>query len=154
WREDPAAVDRLITQSGTATSPSEATDASIHTTWEQVATEAELGPSIRTALEAELKKLHEFLGLRETAKHHLMRGYALIRRLLVELDRRHRLDGGIFYLTLEDLPQLAEGADFSKTLAQKKGHRQLALGLQLPQVIFSDDLDAIGRPVVVSGTHD
>src|SRR5205814_1242484 len=32
----------------------------------------------------EVERLRAFLGLRETAKHHFMRGYALIRRLLVE----------------------------------------------------------------------
>ena len=53
-----------------------------------------------------VERLQTYLGLRETGKHHLMRGYALIRRALLELDRRFGLDGGIFFLTPEELPDL------------------------------------------------
>ena len=55
---------------------------------------------------AELGRLQKYMGLRETAKHHLLRGYALIRRALLELDRRFQLKGGIFFLTLADLQDL------------------------------------------------
>ena len=43
-----------------------------------------------------VERLHTYLGLRETGKHYLMRGYAVIRQTLLELDRRFGLDGGIF----------------------------------------------------------
>jgi pyruvate,water dikinase len=102
---------------------------------------------------ADLEVLKTQLALRETAKHHLMRGYALIRRVLVELDRRHRLHGGIFYLELEELPRLVQGEDFSKTIAARKRRRSLALSLEVPAVLFSDDLEAIGRPAPVIGTN-
>ena len=46
-----------------------------------------------SALEPDVRSLQTYLGLRETAKHYLMRGYALIRRVLLELDRRYRLAG-------------------------------------------------------------
>ena len=42
-------------------------------------------------LAEDLQALHTYLGLRESAKHYLMQGYALIRRILLELDRRFRL---------------------------------------------------------------
>ena len=58
------------------------------------------------ALEKEVRTLHDYLGLREAAKHYLMQGYALIRRILVELDRRFNLDGSIFFLTPDELPRL------------------------------------------------
>src|SRR3989442_12002081 len=79
--------------------------------WERLVVEAKLSAMQRTALEPEYRALHTYLGLRETAKHYLMAGYALIRRALVELDKRHRLQGGIFYLTLEELPHLLAGED-------------------------------------------
>ena len=64
-----------------------------------------------------------YLGLRETAKHYLMRGYALIRRVLVELDRRYRLDGGIFYLTPEELPRPARGRGLAAVIAERQRRR-------------------------------
>jgi pyruvate,water dikinase len=74
-----------------------------------------------------------------------MKGYALIRRILVELDRRHQLDGGIFFLLPEELPRLVAGEDLSQLLADRRRRRDLLLSLEVPQVLFSDDLEAIGR---------
>jgi pyruvate,water dikinase len=119
--------------------------------WDRVAAEAKLPAWQRQLLEPELKSLHAYLSLRETGKHHLMKGYALIRRVLVELDRRHHLNGGIFFLTPEELPRLAKGEDLSKLIEERRRRRQVALSLEVPQVLFSDALEAIGRPAAVSG---
>jgi pyruvate,water dikinase len=81
-----------------------------------------------------------------------MAGYALIRRLLVELDSRYRLNGGIFYLTPEELPRLVKGEDLTALSAQRRRQRTLALSLEVPAVLFSDDLEAIGRPIPVAST--
>jgi pyruvate,water dikinase len=107
----------------------------------------------RQGIERELATLRTLLGLRETAKHHLMRGYAILRRILLELDLRHRLDGGIYFLTLDELPELIAGRDFSKTIAQRRRERELLLRLAAPPVLFSDDLEAIGRPAVADGAN-
>jgi pyruvate,water dikinase len=85
--------------------------------------------------------------LRETAKHYLMKGYALNRRILVELDRRFMLNGGIFSLIPDELPRLVAGEDLTTLIAQRRQRREQALGLDMPQVLFSDDLEAIGRRV-------
>jgi pyruvate,water dikinase len=82
-----------------------------------------------------------------------MRGYAVIRRSLVELDTRYRLNNGIFYLLPEELPRLLKGEDFAATIAARKRRRTLALSLEAPTVLFSDDLEAIGRPVPVTSTE-
>jgi pyruvate,water dikinase len=113
---------------------------------ERIAAEAKLSPTQRTKLESDLQSLHTYLGLRETAKHYLMKGYALIRRILVELDRRHHLDGGIFFLLPEELPKLIAGEDLSQLIAERRRRRDLLLSLDVPQVLFSDDLETIGRP--------
>lgn len=105
----------------------------------------------RAALRPDIERLHTYLALRETGKHYLMMGYAVLRRILVELDRRYCLGGGVFYLTPEELPRLAAGHDFTATIAQRRRRRLAALSLVVPQVLFSDDLDAIGRPVDVAG---
>jgi rifampicin phosphotransferase len=96
-------------------------------------------------------RLHLYLGLRETGKHDLMRGYALIRRALLELDRRHRLDGGIFFLTMQEIPDLLGGVDVAGRIVQRRRRRSAALSLEVPPVLFSNDLDAIGRAAPLDG---
>lgn len=118
--------------------------------WERLSTEARLLPFQQALLEADVRILHKHLALRETAKHHLMRGYALLRRCLVELDRRRGLDGGIFFLTPQELPALIAAKEpelekLRKLITQRHKRREVALSLFVPQVLFSDDLEAIGR---------
>ena len=146
WSEDPSSLDRLIRQPPALKTTDEAGD---H--WEKIATEAKLSGLERAALQPQVRALHTYLGLRETAKHHFMRGYALIRRALVELDRRYRLQSGIFFLTPEELPKLIEGEDVTRVINERRRRRRIALSLELPPVIFSDDLEAIGRPQPIEG---
>jgi phosphohistidine swiveling domain-containing protein len=67
------------------------------------------------------------------------------------LDRRYELSDGIFFLTPEDLVELvilAEGKApqmYFDRIEQRRRRREIALSLPLPSVIFSDDLDAVGR---------
>jgi pyruvate,water dikinase len=146
WAEEPAALDRLVSQAETIPPAGSESGA-----WERIAAEAKLPDAKKAALEAELKHLHTYLALRETAKHYLMMGYTLIRRCLIEMDRRHGLEGGVFYLTPEELPRLAAGEDLSKLIAARRRRCELALSLEVPPVIFSDDLEAIDRPVAAAG---
>ena len=113
--------------------------------WKRIANEARLvgAPRIGGAKTAENLRL--LLGLREAAKHFLLMGYAVIRRALVELDGRFKLNGGIFYLLPSELPDLLANHDHTGLIAKRKKARRLALSLELPLVLFSDDLDAIGR---------
>jgi rifampicin phosphotransferase len=128
--------------------------ANIPDVWSRIADEARLSSMKRALLEPEVEALRNYTALRETAKHHLMRGYALIRRILLGLDRRFNLGGGIFFLTPEDLPRLITGEDLSGLIAQRRRRRNAALALEVPRVLFSDDLEAIGRPVPPpSGDH-
>src|SRR5262249_21416771 len=152
WSEDHAALDRLTGQGhGHAAGHGPAVDRKA--TWQRIADEAKIPAWQRPALEGELDALHDYLGLRETGKHYLMKGYALIRRLLTELDRRHGLGGGIFYLTPEDLPRLARGEDLSPVIAARRRRREVALSLEVPRVLFSDDLEAIGRGVELAAAE-
>ncbi len=112
WRENPETLDHLATQAHGK--PSVGFDTG---SFDRIATEAKLSPGQRENLAKALKLLHIYVGLRETAKHYLMKGYALIRRILVEMDRRYELEGGIFYLTPEELPGIVNGEAFSKLIA-------------------------------------
>ena len=115
--------------------------------WERIAAEAKLSSLQKMALEPEVRALQTYLGLRETAKHYLMRGYALVRQFLLELDRRFKLEGGIFFLTPDELPRLTAGEDLSGLIVQRRRRQSVALSLEMPQVLFSDDLDAVGQPL-------
>jgi phosphohistidine swiveling domain-containing protein len=94
-----------------------------------------------------VQQLRTYLGLREAGKHYLLMGYAVIRRALVELDRRFARNGGIWFLTPTDLPDLIAGRDLSTKVAAARKLRQTQLSLEVPPVLFSDDLDVIGRPL-------
>jgi rifampicin phosphotransferase len=142
WSEDPSALP----SPGSSPAPQESVS-----TEDRLRREPRLNAEQCALVLADVAPLHEYLGLRDAAKHFLMRGYALIRAPLVELDRRHRLNGGLFYLTPEELPALLKGEDVSARIAERRRRRTLALGLEVPPVLFSDDLDAIGRPVALDG---
>lgn len=122
--------------------------------WQAFLADAKLEKGRTAALEPEYRKARLYSGLRETSKHYLMMGYALIRRVLVELDARFHLRGGIFFLTPEELPRLIAKEDLSPLIAERKRERAVALSLEVPPVLFSDDLDAIGRPIPVSGAQE
>ena len=144
WSEDPAAVDRLMrTPSGTKPldEPAHAEVVS------RVVAEAKLSGSAYNEFVAQVSRLRTYLGLREAGKHYLLMGYAVIRRALVELDRRFGLSGGIFFLTPGTLGDLVAGRDLSASIAASRKRRQTELSLEVPPVLFSDDLDAIGRPL-------
>jgi pyruvate,water dikinase len=148
WGEDHTALDRLVEQTrANAITTVAITEEERGQRWQRIATEAKLSSFQKAALEPEVRSLQTYLGLRETAKHYLMRGYALVRELLLELDRRFKLEGGIFFLTPDELPRLSAGEDLSGVIAQRKRRRAAALSLEVPPVLFSDDLEAIGRPV-------
>lgn len=107
----------------------------------------------RKRILTELQYAQRYLPYRETAKFYLMMGYELIRSALLELGRRH-FDSAddIFYLTPDELPQLAncESASdrevFHGKAAERKRKRSRLLSIELPDVIFSDSLHEIGNP--------
>jgi pyruvate,water dikinase len=154
WCERPDELESLLAKQ--AQSDSElALDGSAR--GDKIVAELKLkSPAKHDKIEADLrKKVHAWrnlVALRESAKHHFMTGYSLIRECLLELDHRHRLEGGIFYLVREDLPRLVAGEDFSNLIVERQRRRALALSLYLPPVLFSDDLDAIGRRVETPST--
>jgi phosphohistidine swiveling domain-containing protein len=147
WAEEP---ETLLSIARTArTQPAESSPPTCGTPAE-LFDHLQVPAAVRPALEEDVRLLHTYLRLRETAKHHFLRGYALIRRALVALDRQLDLNGGIFFLTWEELPALVHGpvdrAELAERIARRQQRRRLALSLPVPPVLFSDDLEAIGRP--------
>jgi pyruvate,water dikinase len=146
WAEDPGALG-VVSAAGVAPAAEDAP--APEDPWERVAAEARLSGLERTALEPQVRVMRTFEALREEARHHLTYGYAQLRAVLLQIDRRHRLHGGVFYLTPEELPRLAAGQDLSALVARRKRRRVACLTLEAPAVLFSDDLEAIGRPTNV-----
>jgi pyruvate,water dikinase len=71
---------------------------------------------MRQQIAKELEFTQRYMPFRETAKFYIMLGYELIRKSLLELDRRFNLNGDIFYLTPEELPLLTEGHSATSTV--------------------------------------
>ncbi len=141
WQEAPDELERLVAGATVQAYTTTAIDP------EQIATEARLIGSRKEAFTSEVARLRTYLGLREAAKNELLRGHALIRRALLLLDQRYELNGGLFFLTPADFPDLLAGKDLSAQMASARKRRQTELAFELPAVLFSDDLDAIGRPL-------
>jgi phosphohistidine swiveling domain-containing protein len=143
WAEAPEELNRLMSGKRSEVTGSVGKDSD----WEAIANEAKIGGPFRDQLKVQVERLRTYLGLREAGKHYLLLGYAVIRRSLVELDRRYVLNGGIFFLTPVDFPDLIAGKDLSGMIAAARKQRQTELSLEVPPVLFSDDLEAIGRPL-------
>lgn len=157
WSEDHSHLSSPAAPSSRAVEEPQDEQKALAQAWNRLFMEAYLLPPQRGVVQAEVEVLRNYMALREAAKHHFLRGYALIRRGLVELERRFELEGGIFYLTLDELPRLANAPDVSRfraetlaLIAQRRRRREVALSLPAPQVIFSDDLDAIGRETTLA----
>jgi phosphohistidine swiveling domain-containing protein len=158
WSESPAAVDDLARDHG---HKPRANAPTFSDHWARITKELRLAPFQIPFVERQLRSLHQLLGLREAGKHFMLRGYALMRRALTILDERHGLDGDIFYLTFDELAGLIRLSDshqepaelLKRKAAERRRKRDLLLSLPLPQVIFSDALDVIGRELAITATE-
>jgi pyruvate,water dikinase len=149
WRETP---ELILTGSGER--PPRREPRSEDDLWQEFVQAGRLPASRVASLREEFRKARLYTALRETAKHHLMMGYAHIRRVLLALGDRFHLRDGVFFLTPDELPRLIAREDLSSLIARRQQERSLALSLEVPPVLFSDDLDAIGRPIPVSGAKE
>jgi pyruvate,water dikinase len=150
WQEEEHALSRLVAG---PVADQAAPPPDWKTTWDRIATEAQLSSLQRTVLTGEVESLRTYLALRETGKHYLLVGYAQLRRILLELDSRFQLGGGIFYLLPSELPRLSAGENLQQLIEERRRRRRIALSLEVPQVLFSDDLEAIGRPIPLASTE-
>jgi pyruvate,water dikinase len=100
---------------------------------------------------SDLQIAQAYLPLRETIKYYFAGEYALIRKVLLELEQRLGLaSGDFFYLYPEELPEcLAPLKPLSAKIKRRQEERRLARILaqekRMPSVIFSSNLGAIGK---------
>ena len=110
--------------------------------------------AFRKRINKALRLTQRYMPFRETAKFYLMLGYALIRKALLELDRRYQLNGDVFYLVPDELNRLIEGEDFQSVVAERKTTRSRLLKVELPDVIYSDILNRIGEPQAIEAKDE
>lgn len=95
------------------------------------------------------------LPYREIGKHYLLMGYALIRSVIVELGRRWKLGGDVFFLTREELARFETQADvLRERIARRKIRWQSSRKLDLPDVVDARDLDRLGLPRHVTASRE
>ncbi len=70
-----------------------------------------------TTLAIAVSRARKFQSLKEEAKNHSLREISVIRQMLVELDRRLELDGGIFYLKVDELEKLRDAGAHDELVA-------------------------------------
>ncbi len=148
WREDTTYLEQVI-----ASFQQESVAHFTRQVEQRESAEAELSAifgdkaNLRKQIESELDFTRRYMPFRETAKFYLMLGYEQIRRALLELDNRYELDSGVFYLMPDELEQLIGGDDFTDIIATRKIERELMLQIEVPDVIFSDALEDMGKPM-------
>ena len=157
WREDTTYLEQIVAsfqKENTETFPSK-DEGGTQQIAQRASAEKELTAllenktGLRKQIESELDFTRRYMPFRETAKFYLMLGYEQIRRVLLELDRRYQLDGGIFYLVPDELRQLVNGEVFNDVIIARKRTRELMLQIEVPDVIFSDSLDQVGAPMSI-----
>jgi pyruvate,water dikinase len=129
WSESPPAIEQLRRASGRRAG---------------VASHPSRPPG--TTLALPIERYCTAVALRETGRHHLMMGYSYLREILLELDRRHKLAGGVFFLRPEELTRLIAREPLDVLIRERRREYNLRRSLAVPAVLFSDDLEAIGRP--------
>ncbi|MGD0088948.1 MAG: PEP/pyruvate-binding domain-containing protein [Planctomycetota bacterium] len=128
--------------------------------------------SLEDEIRADLRGAQEYVPYRETGKHYFMLAMALVREVLEELARRSGLGKDVYFLYRNELAQLAgaggdagapTGGDagaptggeagatvpeLAKQIAARKLRWQALRRMAVPEVLFSTDLEALGRTEV------
>ncbi|MBX9581596.1 MAG: hypothetical protein K2X87_14945 [Gemmataceae bacterium] len=150
WSEAPDELDRVMSGHKAHGQQSVGSEGS----YERIASEAKLSGPARDRFRVQVERLRTYLGLREAGKHYLLMGYAVIRRALVEWGRRAGIGDDVFFVPL-NLFELfgphpeafrTECRPFLGEYAAARKRWRAEPWLEVPPVLFSDDLDAIGRP--------
>ncbi|HYG73874.1 MAG TPA: PEP/pyruvate-binding domain-containing protein [Planctomycetota bacterium] len=102
--------------------------------------------SLEEEILSELRLVQRYLPYRETGKHYFMMAIALLREVLEEFAERFDLGKDAYFLHREELAQFAtRGEELRKTIVQRKIRWQAFQRVEVPEVVYSDKLDAIGR---------
>ena len=154
WREDAGYLHQVVNSMSTAATHS---PAALHKRNEDRRHEAMAnllpvlkqhgGSFLYEKIEKLAREAQELLPYREVGKHYLLMGLELLRNVLLELGRRWEIGDDVFFLKLEELPRFEADTGALVAAAGKRRVRwQSARKLDLPDVIDSREIDALGLP--------
>lgn len=103
----------------------------------------ELPPRVLRVVLKEAEFARRYMSERENANDDLIRAYQLFRLALLQLGEKTSLRSDIFYLERDELPELLAGKDFSRTIRLRKSRRKILLSVDIPDVIFSEEIERI-----------
>jgi len=93
-----------------------------------------------------VERAREFQALKEEAKHHCLRELALLRRVLLEIDRRLGLEGAIFNVEIDEIVELKTAAGRQSLATRMEERQKLAAifdGVHLPTRLTRRDLESL-----------
>ncbi|MBI2193079.1 MAG: hypothetical protein HYU36_13960 [Planctomycetes bacterium] len=152
WRETPAEVLRLARLAHECPTPGPA--------GVQAGPEAcrcqffDAVPSkYRRKVARQFDLVQRYLPFRESGKSALMLAFELIRIDLLEIGRRSGLGPDVFFLELSEMDDLSDRRALQASARRRREERDAFLEIEVPPVLFSDDLEAIGRPTQAAPSH-
>ena len=156
WREDTSYIEQIVAsfQMNPETNPV----CRIQRQEENKSQAEKELKNLSKALQKQIRHLLEltrrYMPFREKSKFYLMLGYELIRKALLEIDRRYDLGGGVFYLMIDELEIPFDRDNAIKRISERQAERSNILQIELPDVIYSDALDQIGNPISVEAQDE
>lgn len=97
-------------------------------------------------LKSAVQRAQRFQVMKENAKHHSLREWAQLRRLLLAIDQCLGLDGGVFYLRPEELTafnQHQERRSLSRLIAQRLSAHEAMAGCSIPAAMSLIELEKL-----------
>jgi phosphohistidine swiveling domain-containing protein len=111
--------------------------------------------SLEEDVRRDLAGAQRYLPYRETSKYYYMMALALVRWNLEELARRWNLGGDIYFLRRKELAEFpARREELKAEIAKRKVRWEALQRLEVPELISSDDPEAIGRPEELAAGKD
>ena len=156
WREDTSYIERII--ASFRMNPETNPVCRIQEQEENQLRAEEVLSKLSTTQQNKIRRTldltRRYMPFREKAKFYLMLGYELIRKALLEIDRRYDLDDGVFYLMIDELEVPFDRDGAMQRISIRRAERSHILRIELPDVIYSDTLDQIGVPIPVEMRND
>jgi rifampicin phosphotransferase len=136
WNEKPPKVAAAASQK--VTGPTfQATDHVPADQLRTILTEAGVPQHVDWLVD-QLEIAQRLLPYRETGRHNLMAGFALIRGVLEELARRFHLGDGIYFLEADELQKFMRAGQFDELISSRRANREASLRLNVPEYLDED----------------
>ena len=118
---------------------------------------ASLSEELREELARRVDLACRYVRFREDGKCQLMRAYARLRRVALEIGRRLEIGDDVFLLESDEMVEaLNSGFVMKDRIELRRIQRKAEAGLSLARVIAEEDLASLGKPPVDEGSssHD